>query len=133
MTKQTTGVRRTSKTAEKKEEKGLVKLDLTVGHRFSLLELLPAKGGITTIRIVHELRQRLGIDAKEALDINLREEALGKAMVIKWDNATKTRSFSFGGFEVKLIIEHLQKLQKDEVLEEKHLPLWDMFIPEERP
>lgn len=104
---------------------------LTVKERFMLLNLLPQRGTAATLRIVNDLSSRIGVSSEEAEAINLRQTKDGH---LRWDtNSESTRTLVFRGFELKLIVERLQKISEEEELTIEQLPLWDKFVdqPEE--
>ena len=107
---------------------GLVTIKLGVGDRFALIGLLPTESGIATMRIVEAMSKKLTPDTKE-------QEAIGLSPLpnggLTWnEEKARDRNFSFSGFEVKLVVERLEKLEKDEKITKGHLGIWDKFVGE---
>ena len=112
----------------KPKSNGLVTIKLSVGDRFALIGLLPTEAGIATIRIVEAMSKRLTPDAKEQATIELKPAPSGGLI---WDDQKATdRNFSFSGFEVKLAVERLEKMEKDQKLTKNHIGIWDKFVGE---
>lgn len=115
-----------AKTKTEKQD-GVLTAELTFGERISLLELLPPEGTIVTVRLVRELREKLTASEKELKELNVVIDSTKGTL--RWDaDMERKRRFSFSGYSLKLIVERLQKLEKDEKLTERHLPLWDKFV-----
>lgn len=109
----------------KNQKLGVVNTKLMLAERLRLLAVLPPVGGLATVRLVRELRERLSFGKEEA-------ESLGAKTVgesITWNpEKDKGREFSFGGFEVELIISALRKLDTDKTMTPDLVPLWDVFV-----
>ncbi len=105
-----------------------VDMDLTIMDRVLLLNILPAEGSITTLRIVRQLREDLSFSEKDHEDFKLVVED-GQ---IKWDPAlATTKSIEFGKKAEKLVVEALQKLSRDNKLTLQYVDLYSKFIPED--
>lgn len=110
----------------KPKSNGLVTIKLGVGDRFALIGLLPAKAGIATIRIVEAMSKKLTPDEREQETIGLKPRPNGG---LTWNAEKATdKNISFSGFEVKLIVERLEKMDKDENLTKAHVEIWDKFV-----
>lgn len=113
--------------SKKKEEVGVLTASLKMAERFTLLGLLPQQATYGTLKLVEGLRDRLMPDEGEF-------EKLPGYQVHENGNTTwnakaeKPKRYSFGGFELKLVVEKLQGLDKEEKLTLSHLPLWERFI-----
>ena len=105
---------------------GLVTVSLDVTDRFTLIGLLPTEGSIATIRIVEAMSKKLTPDEREQEAIELKSLPNGG---VAWNpQKASNRNISFSGFGVKLIVERLQKMDKEEKLTKGHVVLWDKFI-----
>ena len=105
---------------------GLVTIKLGVGDRFALIGILPTESGIATIRIVEAMSKKLTPDEKEQEAIGLTPLPNGG---LTWDDKkARDRNISFSGFEVKLIVERLEKMDKEEKLTKSHVDIWDKFV-----
>ena len=118
----------TQRKPTKPKSNGLVTIKLGVGDRFALIGILPTESGIATIRIVEAMSKKLTPDEKE-------QEAIGLSPLpnggLTWNiEKAKDRNISFSGFEVKLIVERLEKMDKDKKLTKAHVEIWDKFVGE---
>ena len=100
-------------------------MKLDVGDRLVLLSILPKEGDLTTIRIVHDLRQALSFSEEELKTLNIRSE--GEGMV--WDGADGVKEIPIGPQAQVRISEVLERLDKEEKITEDHLSLWEKFEP----
>ena len=100
--------------------------------RFVLLNILPAEGDISTIKITHRLRQDLAPNEKELKDYKIKQVE-GQVM---WDDAMEQKR---GAQEKKIgpkafimIEEAFEKLNKDKKLTEGHLVTYLKFAGDEK-
>ncbi len=78
-------------------------MKLQMRDRLVLLNILPAEGDITTIKIVHRLKMELAPSEKEVADYNIKQE---KGQVI-WDGMAREKKI--GAQEKKnLVLKHTQ-------------------------
>jgi len=103
---------------------GVLTTKLSLGDRLRMLAILPTEGGIATVRLVRELRDRFSVQKEEAEKIGLKE---ANGLLTWQEGSDKPKEFSFSGFELELIISRLRKLDKDEKLTPDLIPLWDTF------
>ena len=107
-------------------------MKLQMRDRFVLLNILPAEGDITTIKIVHRLKMELAPTEKELKDYNIRQEA-GQVM---WDDAQEKKigaqEKKIGAKAYSIIEEAFEKLSKDKKLNEGHLSTYEKFSPDEK-
>ena len=112
---------------KKDVEAGVVVANLKMSDRFALLGLLPQQAGYGTLKLVQGIQEQLMPEVGEF------EELPGYAVHengnTSWDaKKEKARSFNFGGFALKLVVEKLQALDKEEKLTLSHVPLWQKFV-----
>ncbi len=103
--------------------------DLTIDHRLTLqLVIEQTKGNFSLVRIAHDMRQRLGIDAAEAKRIALRTDDRGQVL---W-TASKARNkkIKFSPFELTVIKRCLTDLSKAKALTVLHVGVVTLFAPE---
>jgi len=101
-------------------------MKLTVFERLMLLNILPKEGNFVTLKIVRELREGLSFNEKEIKDLNLKVDDKGNAT---WNPAKdKNKDVEIGGQANKIIVETLEKLDKDKKLTESHLSVYEKFI-----
>lgn len=102
-------------------------MELNVLERLLLLNILPAEGDFTTIKIVRTLREELSFteEEHERLQVNVSD---GK---VQWDMGKEVlRNFVFGNKARDLISEDLKKLNVEKKLTEQHLSLYEKFVEE---
>lgn len=99
-------------------------MELTISERLTLLNGLPVKGDITTIRIVRKLREQLSFTEVEHNRHNFRNEG----ELLRWDHAAEAAEMNFGHKAKSIIIEVLEKASVDGNLTEEHISLWDKFV-----
>jgi len=113
----------TKKAAEDKT----IAVGLTIGERVQLLQVLPEKGPIATMRLVRKLNERLGFTTAEIKDHQILFGPDGR---VQWQDVKWERTFRFGGFELEMIMANLRRLNDANTLTMAHVSLWDKFIPE---
>lgn len=102
-------------------------MKLSLLERITLLNMLPAKGTITTMRLVSELRKSLPPSAQEIEDWEIREMD-GK---IVWNSEKVDEvDFPMDRPTINLIASLLETLDNtgDGELTEAHVSLWDKFV-----
>lgn len=103
-------------------------MELGVGDRIVLLSILPSEGGITTVRIVHDLKQALSFSEEEHESLQIKVEG----DKIAWEGADGVKEIPVGPRAHTLIAETLEELDKEKKVTEDHLSLWEKFVDEER-
>ena len=101
-------------------------MQLNTFDRLILLNILPGQGDITTIRIVHKLRQDLSFSEEEhaALEIQTGEDGL-----IRWKaEADKPKEVEIGPKAHAIVEGVLRQLSEKGLLKEQHLSLYDRFV-----
>jgi hypothetical protein len=100
---------------------------LTVLDRILLLNALPERGDITTVRLVRQLREDLSFS--DAEHTALKIEQIGES--IRWDlDAAKTadKDIPVSGKQASLITATLEKLNTDKQLTAGFVGLYDKFV-----
>lgn len=111
-----------SKTLQKP---GVMIAKLKIADRLRLLGILPPTGGLATIRLVRDLRERFSLGKEELEKLEVKTEG----DFVRWNvEKDKGREFTLGGFEIELIISSLRKLDKEEKLTPDLVSLWDQFV-----
>jgi hypothetical protein len=103
-----------------------ISVALTIGERFKVMELLPEKGPIATVRLVRELADKLSLTQTEIKDHKVFSLPDGTT---RWEDVKYERRFRFGGFELELVLSNLRKADSESRLTAAHVPIWDKFIP----
>lgn len=101
-------------------------MKLSVLERLLLLNILPQQGTITTIKIVHELREGLSFSEEEHAALQFVRPAEGGT---RWEEgAVEDKEVQIGPRAHALIVEALEKMDKEEKLTEEYVGVWDKFM-----
>jgi len=115
-----------------------MKIDLEVSERLMTSLVLPGEGNVMTIRIVGDLKNRLGFNPEEAERLKVKtNEDTGDA---QWDQDAEKElgevEFEFSRVERKIIVPALERVIKRLNLMDKlklaHLLLHEKFVGKER-
>lgn len=101
-------------------------MELGVGDRLVLLSVLPREGDLTTVRVVHELKQALSFSEEEHAALEIRQEGDG----VVWKETDKTEEIPIGARAHVLIADALKTLDKEKKLTTEHLDIWGKFSEE---
>ena len=105
-------------------------MQLTVLERILLLNILPDKGDVASLRIIRDLQSALGFDEEESARIDLRNAERG----VEWDDREGiVRDIPIGPRATVLITDALVALEKKKQLSMQQLDLYDRFVPAEEP
>jgi len=99
-------------------------MKIGIQDRIVLLNILPAEGDITTLRIIRKLKEDLGFTEKELKD-NEINSAEGK---ITWKPSGYEKEITIGEKATDVIKDELTKLSKEKKLQEMHLNVYDLFV-----
>ena len=100
-------------------------MKLNVIERLMLLNILPAEGSVTTMKLMRVLREDLSFDEKEnqALEFDQKDEQLF------WkQDADVIKDIKIGEIMTELIKKELKKLNDEEKLTEQHIDLYEKFV-----
>ena len=106
-------------------------MELTIGERFMLLNMLPVQGDIATIKIVRNLREELSFSEKEHQEYKIQSTPDGsRRALFTWDpsKSSAAKDVEIVGVGRKLIIDALQRMETEKSLTESHVSLWDKFM-----
>jgi len=106
-----------------------MKLKLSVYERLVLLNILPKEGNFITLKIIRQLREDLSFNEKDVKELKLSiDPEKGNAT---WDvSKDPNKEVEIGREANKVIIEALEKLDKDEKLTQEHFSLYEKFVEE---
>lgn len=112
-------------------------MKLKIPERQVLSRLLPTQGDFTTISLVADVRKRLAlteqeVEAMEYKVVSIGVNSQGQEMSRSSWNKSKDLGveIEIGEIVTKVIVDALEKLQKEEKIEESHLPLYSKFVKE---
>ena len=107
------------------------KVELTLFERFIVLGLLPPKASFTTMRIIQELQMELAPTNEEheaaGLIDNLRTGGITVDPEKGW-NKVEPKEIAFVDVVKKLIVDALEKLDKEENITAQHMSVYIKFI-----
>ena len=102
-----------------------MKFKLNIADRLNLIGVLPAEGNYATQKVVRDLRDRIGFDEKELTAIDYK--VVGDR--VTWDqDKAKEKEYDFGKYEMEVIAEALEQLDKEEKLTVQTTPLYERFV-----
>ncbi len=105
-------------------------MKLSMQNRFVLLNILPPEGDISTIKIVHRLRQDLAPTEKEHKDYKV----IQKEQQVVWDDAMEKKrgpqEKKIGPKAYIMIEDAFKKLSDEKKLTEGHLATYLLFCNE---
>jgi len=100
-------------------------MELGIMDRILLLNVLPAEGDITTLRIVRQLREDLSFSEQDHKDFGLVSDG-GK---VTWTPGEgQTKEVEIGSKGSKLIANTLKKLSDSDKLTTQYVDLYDRFV-----
>jgi hypothetical protein len=106
-------------------------MNLSVGERYVLLDVLPKEGTYTTLRVVNKLREALSFSEEEIKTYQITETPMpGGAVAVKWDVRASDADIVIGEKATDLIVESLKKLDKEGKLTNREFSVYEKFIPE---
>ncbi len=107
-------------------------MKLLMRERFVLLNILPAEGDISTIKIIHRLRMDLAPTEKELKDYKI----VHQEQQVVWDDAMEKKRGAqekkIGPKAFMIIEEVLKKLSDEKKLTEGLLSTYEKFCGEEK-
>lgn len=103
-----------------------MKVMLQIGERINLLGLLPSEANLVTLRVVQEMKRKLGISAEEIQKVELKVD--DEKEQVRWNSDKDLPvEMEFNAVEVEIIEKELRKLDKSAKLTERHLSLCEKF------
>ena len=102
-------------------------MELEIGERLAVLNILPEEGDFTTMKIIQDLKNELGFTEEEHKAYNFKVEGTS----IFWDgDGAKPKDIKFGEIATKIITDKLKKLNEERKLRSNHLTLYEKFVKE---
>lgn len=104
-----------------------MKIKLSVYERLVLLNILPKEGNFITLKITRQLREGLSFNEKEIKELKLAiDPEKGNAT---WNpSKDPNKEVEIGREAKKIIVESLEKLDKDAKLTQEHFSLFEKFV-----
>lgn len=96
-------------------------------ERLKLLDLLPAQGDITTLRIVRTLREELSFSEAEHAELEFKVDG----QQIHWNaEKDKGKSVDIGAKAREVIVSALKRASQEQRLALDTVPLYERFVEE---
>ena len=104
------------------------KVPLEVGERFVVMQLLPEKANFRNMKLIRELKEALVLTSEEEKAVKLIQHDDGR---IEWKGDLAKETIAEIGFDptmMALVIAALEKLEKAEEIEQKHVSVYEKFV-----
>jgi hypothetical protein len=100
-------------------------MQLNVFERLILLNVLPREGGLTTLRIVRDLRDELSFTEAEHEALEMHQEGTE----VRWNReADIAREVEIGPKALQVVLESFGDLDKKKSLALEHLAVYERFL-----
>jgi len=101
-------------------------MKLNVPERLLLLNLLPATGDITSIKLLRKAKEELSFDEKENKDFGFVQDG----EMLRWnsDMGNVEKDVTIGEIITELIRKKLKKMNEEKELTEQHISIYEKFI-----
>lgn len=103
-------------------------MKLTVIERLMLLNVLPAEGDFTTIKLVRQLREELSYTEEEHTLLKFRQEGEQTFWDKEGEAKIGVREFPIGEKMNDMIVGVFKKLDEEKKLTEQHFTLYEKFM-----
>lgn len=100
-------------------------MELRIGERLGLLDILPREEDYTTLKIIRELRENLSFSEEEIKAYSLRLE--DKRFFWENDNG-ETKDIPLGEIVTSIIKKALKKLNDTKKLRDEYSSLYEKFV-----
>ncbi len=102
-------------------------MELSVGERLALLDVLPKEGDYTTLKVLRKLRESLSFSEEEHKSLKFEKEG----DIIKWcESGDIPKDIVIGEKATDIIVEALKKLNRERKLNEAHFVIYGKFVGE---
>jgi len=100
-------------------------MELNVGERLVLLDILPKEGNFLTLKILRKMREDLSFDEEELKLFGIEQ----KDNVVNWDDTMgKPKEIEIGEKATEIIAEALTTLNNQNRLKDQHFELYERFV-----
>ena len=101
---------------------------LNVIERLSILQILPKENNFSTLKLIRDLNNKIGMSADELKKFGVVQTKEGQ---VKWNSeGVKEIEIELKEKESDLIVEALKELDKEKKLSQVHLSLYEKFVKE---
>ena len=100
-------------------------MQLKLIERFTILQILPKEGNFATLNIIRKLQEALATTEEEFKEFGIVQEG----DQTKWnEKGLEEREIKMGEKASDIIVEALEKLDKEKKLTPQHMSLYTKFI-----
>ena len=109
-------------------------MELGITERIRLLEILPDRGDIGTLKIVRNLRESLSFTEEDIQDMEIKMEPGDKgSFMYKWNQSKeKPLIIDFKPMSLRIITDALKKADQQGSLTEQHISIYEKFFGEKK-
>ncbi len=106
-----------------------MKIKLDVMERIVLFNILPKEGNFMTLKTLRQLKEEVGLDPKEIKEIKIKNDT--EKGSVTWDTTKDPhKEIEINREAKKIIVDTLEKLDKDGKLNDQHISLYEKFVEE---
>ena len=101
-------------------------MKLSVHERLLLLNLLPATGDITSIKLLRKAKEDLSFNEKENKDLGFVQDG----EILRWNSekGNVEKDVTIGDIITELIKTELKKMNEEKKLTDQHISIYEKFI-----
>jgi len=101
-------------------------MKLLVHERLLLLNLLPATGDITSIKLLRKVKEDLSFNEKENKDLGFVQDG----EMLRWNSekGNVEKDVTIGEIITELIKTELKKMNEEKKLTDQHISIYEKFI-----
>jgi len=101
-------------------------MKLSVHERLLLLNLLPATGDITSIKLLRKVKEDLSFNEKENKDLGFVQDG----EMLRWNSekGNVEKDVTIGEIITELIKTELKKMNEEKKLTDQHISIYEKFI-----
>jgi hypothetical protein len=99
-------------------------MKLGIRERIILLNILPAEGDVTTLRIIRKLKDDMGFTEKELKE----QEIVSADGKVTWKPSDYLRDIPIGEKAHDIIKDAFVKLNRENKMQDNFLDLYDLFV-----
>jgi hypothetical protein len=104
----------------------MVTKTLNIAHRLGIVSILPRVGNILTLRVLHDLIQKLSLSADEMFEYGVQQVPEGIQFNKKGE---EEKPIELTNPEITMIQDQLKALADQSKLKIEHLGIYDKFFP----
>lgn len=111
----------------------MVKVKLNVGERINLLNMLPAEGDFSLLRISREVSKVIGLSDEELKKFNVVSKIVDGVNNYSWyEEGNKDVELEIGPRAFSMICDVLEKKDKDKKLLMNQYTLYEKFVEKDK-